>query len=228
MDEVLDAGIIDFQSADVNSVLEVYAEFVNRTVIRPAQLPGEQIILKTQTALSRQEIIHALDSVLQMNGITMIPVDEKFVKAVPNAQVLQEAAEFYGNDPAGLPETGTYVTHVARLKYAQPSEVQQILTQFAKVPNGILPVDSSQILVLRDYAANIKRMVEMIEKVDVITPQEFKHKVIPIKYALAEDIANVIGSLSTGGPMPLCPVKTSRSFSPLSALYAMNRPSGTT
>jgi len=66
-------------------------------------------------------------------------------------------------------------------------------------PNPILPIDSSQILVLRDFTENVKRMLEMIAEIDVVVPSEYISEVIPIKYALAGDIASALNSLSTGG-----------------------------
>ena len=75
----------------------------------------------------------------------------------------------------------------------------QVLQPFAKIPNAILPIDSSQILVLRDYTENVKRMLEMIKEVDVAVPSEFVDEVIPIKYALASEIASALNSLSSGG-----------------------------
>ena len=68
-----------------------------------------------------------------------------------------------------------------------------------KIPNAILPIDSSQILVLRDYAENVKRMLELIEAIDVAVPSEYVSEVIPIKYAQAADIAGALNSLSSGG-----------------------------
>ena len=76
----------------------------------------------------------------------------------------------------------------------------QALQPFAKLPAiAILPIDTSQILVLRDYSENVKRMLEMIKKVDVAVPSEYISEVIPIKYALAAEIASALNSLSSGG-----------------------------
>jgi len=54
-------------------------------------------------------------------------------------------------------------------------------------------------MILRDYAENVKRMVEMLERIDQPTPMEITSEVIPIKYALASDIQQVLGSLGGGG-----------------------------
>ena len=91
-EELIPAGTINFPATDLNQVLQIYSELVNRTVLRPANLPAPLITLKTQTPLTKKEAIEAFDAVLGMNGITMINIGDKFVKAVPTTQAGQEGA----------------------------------------------------------------------------------------------------------------------------------------
>jgi general secretion pathway protein D len=201
--KVVPAGMIDFRQADVNLVLQLYAEMVNRTILRPATLPAATITLKTQTDLTEKEALQALDASLAMNGIAMIPVDEKFLKAVPiaNAGQAGQVGRLYDtNSLSSMAELGSYVTYIVQLHYAKPSEMQAILQPFASAaPNPIMPVESTQMLVLRDNVENVKRMLEMVQRIDQNLPQEYTSEVIPIKYALASDIASALNSLSTGG-----------------------------
>jgi len=198
-EEPLPEGMIDFRGADLNQVLEIYSLMVKRTLLRPATLPTPTIILKTQGQLTMREGVQALEAVLALNGITMVNVGEKFVKVVAEAQSGSAAAPFGTNSAAQLPEMGQYVTHVVQVKYVKPSDLVAPLTPFIKIPNAILPLDTSQILVLRDYAENVKRMLEMVAKIDVVVPSEFVQEVIAIKYAKASDIAGALNSLSSGG-----------------------------
>jgi general secretion pathway protein D len=198
-EELLPPGMIDFRGADLKQVLDIYSLMVNRTVLRPANLPTPTIDLKTQGKLTMSEGIMALKAVLQLNGIGMVDVGDKFVKVVPQPQLNQEGAPFSKENAGELPEMGQYITHVVQLKYTKPSEMVPILQPFAKLPNAILPVETSQILVLRDNTENVKRMLEMIEKIDINVPAEFISEVIPIKYALSSDIASALNSLSSSG-----------------------------
>lgn len=199
-EEMLPAGVINFPATDLNQVLQIYAELVNRTILRPTSLPAPTISLKTQTPLTRKEAKEAFDAVLALNGIAMIDIGEKFVKVVPTAQAGQVGAPFSKQPLDQIPDMGQFVTHVVQLTYAKPSEMVAALTPFASAgQQGILPIDSSQILVLRDYSENVKRMLEMIKKIDVAIPSEYISEVIPIKYALSSDIANALNSLSSGG-----------------------------
>lgn len=197
-EQVIPAGEINFPATDINQVLSIYGELVNRTILRPTALPAQLITLKTQTPLTRSEAIQAFDTVFAMNGITTINIGDKFVKVVPTPQAATEAAVFDTNDMTRLPEADQYVTHIVQVTNAKPSELVQALQPFAKVPNSILAIDSSGILVIRDFSANVKRMLEMIKQIDVATPLDYDSEVIPIKYALASDIQNALSSLGGG------------------------------
>ena len=196
--EMIPPGLIDFQGVDASQVLEVYAQLVGRTLLR-ASLPNAQIVLKTETPLTRAEAIQALQAVLAMNGIAVINVGDKFVKVLPVDQAGTAAEQFNSANPEQLPELGSYITRIVQLQYVKPSMMVPIIQPFSKAPNAILPIDDNGILVLRDNAENVKRMLEMIKAVDIIVPAEYTNEVIPIKYAMADDIASVLSSLESAG-----------------------------
>ena len=82
----------NFPSIDINQFLTFYAELIGRTILRPAALPAPAITLKTQSPLTRKEALQAFDTLLAMNGITIIKIGDKFAKAVPAASAFQEGA----------------------------------------------------------------------------------------------------------------------------------------
>ena len=196
-EETIPAGNINFQGVDVSEVLLVYSRLVGRTLLR-AGLPNAPIILKTETPLTKTEAIQALQAVLALNGIAVINVGEKFVKVVPSAEANTAGAAFNNVDATNLPNMGSYITHIVQLKYVKPSEVVPAITPFAKL-NSIVPLDSNGIIIVRDYAENVKRMLEMIAQIDVNVPAVYISEVIPIKYALAGDIATALNSLGGSG-----------------------------
>ena len=61
-EEMVPAGDINFQGVDVDQVLDVYARYVGRTLLR-AGLPSAKIVLRTETSLTRSEVIQALQGV---------------------------------------------------------------------------------------------------------------------------------------------------------------------
>jgi type II secretory pathway component GspD/PulD (secretin) len=198
-DRVLPAGTVWFQASPLEQVLTFYAELSGRTILRPSALPDTAITLKTQTELTTREALEAIDSVLALNDITMIPTGKKFVTAIPSNQVTQEAPEFVDTERADLPEASQYITKLVTLEHVLPSEAVELIQGFSKVSDGIVALDESKTLVLRDYAANIKRMMEILERVDVERELDYSLEVIPIKYGKVDEIYATMSSLISGG-----------------------------
>ena len=197
-EEMIPAGTINFPAADLKEVLKIYSELVNRTILQPANLGSPQITLKTQTPLTKREALQAFEAVFALNGISLVNIGDKFVKVVPAVQAHTEGAINDTRSASELPDLGQYVTHVAQLKYTKPSEMVPALQPFAKL-NSLLPMDGSMILIIRDYTENVKRMLEMIDKIDVNVPSEFISEVIAIKYAKASEMADALNSLGASG-----------------------------
>jgi general secretion pathway protein D len=199
-EDVIPEGTIDIRKMDLDQFLSLYADYANRTVLRPTALAAQQISLTTKGSLTRREALQAFDTVLGLNGVSMINVGEKFVKAVPQTQAGQEGQPFSKTEMGDIPELGQFTSHIVQLKNVKPSEIVPVLQPLSKTQaGGLLPIDSSNILLIRDYSENVKRMLELVKQVDIPTPSEFVSEVIPIKYAKATEIANALNSLSTGG-----------------------------
>ena len=195
----IEAGTIDLKGAPLEQVFDVYQDYSGRTVLRPYTLPAQGITLRNATPMSKREAVQALDSVLALNGIVMIRLGELFVKAVPAAQADKEGGDIDTNKAKDLPEAEQFITKVVTLKTAKPSEVAQVITAFSKTPAGVTPIDSNNTLVLRDYASNVRRMMELIEKIDVIPEKDFTLEVIPIRYGKVSDIFATMSALISGG-----------------------------
>lgn len=199
-DQIFEPLSINWTAATLEQVLELYSDFVGRNLLRPATLPKAEIVLKQTTRLTKLEVVRMIEAALYLNQVSVVNVGEKFVTVVPTAEAFKIPGIINTNDFSSLPALGSIVTHVVQLKYTKPTEMVQILTPFASgtAANPIMAVDSSGMLVLRDNVANVKRMLEMIDKVDQVAQSEIVSEVIPIKYAKAEEIASALSSVGGG------------------------------
>ncbi len=196
---------LNFVGMPMEQVLDEYSRLVNRTLLRANQgagiLPDKATItLKTKDSLTHEEAIQALEVVLGMNGVTIVPMGEKFAKVVTEAMASQSGGSVSTNDAAHIQDMGKFVTQIVQWKYATAQDINDVLKLFAKNPqSSIIAIPSTQTIILRDYAENVKRMLEMLERIDQPMLLEIKPEVIKIKYALASDIQQVIGSLGGSG-----------------------------
>ena len=201
-ERTLDPTLTRLLNQPLEQVMELYAEVTGRTVLRSPAVNFDliKLTLNTKTPLTEREFLQAIDSLLALNQIAVIATGEKFLTVVPMAAALQEGAAFNTNSVGELPEASQYITKIIQVTNAKPSEIIAAIQPFAKLPGGILPIDATGVIVLRDNAINIKRMMEVLAKIDVAVPSDEEFKVIPVNYALAADVAQVLGSFTASGP----------------------------
>jgi general secretion pathway protein D len=192
--------IINFKNMPLDQFLDEYAAISKRTVLRAANLPlTAQVNFRPSTPLTPEERLQMYDTILALNQITMIPTGEKAVLAVPSQQALQEGAAFSNNKPEEYAEASQFVTHVIKVQHVNVTEAAETLKQFAKNQNGILALETTKTLILRDYAINVKRMLEVLKKIDVEVEQEYVFEVIPIKFGKVEELYQTLQSVISGG-----------------------------
>lgn len=186
----------------LEQVLRIYGKLTGRTVLFGQGLNLQtQITYRPVKALSVKETIEALDTVLALNLITTVPQGDNFVVFVPAQQATQVGGKFSQAKAADYAEAAQYQTHIVQVKHIDPEEAVQLVKMFASAQgaNGIVALTSTKTLVLRDYAINVKRMLEVLERVDVEIEDDYKLEVLPIKYGKVEDIFATMQSVIGGG-----------------------------
>ncbi len=195
-----DDQVTSFKKMPLNQFLDEYAAASGRTVLKGTGLPQAEIDFNAQTKLTAVERLQMYDTILALNGVTMIPTGEKAVLAVPTAQAMLEGGAFSRTtNSAAYPEASQFVTHIVQVKHIAVEEAVDTLKAFAKNQGGIIGLPSTKTLVLRDYAINVKRMLEILAKVDVEVDQDYVLEVISIKYGRVEDIYATMSSVIGGG-----------------------------
>ncbi len=159
---------IDFRNADLDQVLALYQEISGRTVIKGI-LPRPPITFANQTPLTRVQALQLLDTALAQNGIAMVLSGDTAVKAVPVATAPMESPPEITLPWEQLPDSGSYMMRKVQLKEMRPSEVVPVLQPLAKTPNALLPIDADNLLIIRDYSSNVRRMLEVLQELERTT-----------------------------------------------------------
>jgi hypothetical protein len=183
-EKVMPAQLIKFEEAELGQVLKIYAEISGRSIIRAENLPGIKVTFSNQTPMTAVEALQALDTVLAAQGIAMVFLGTQYVKAVPAAVAHLEAGPVVELKPEQLPDSSSFLIYIVMLKDGKGSQVPHALQPFAKLPNSIIMIGGSHppsksgvpnlpatlfgskddLLILRDYSSNVRRMLQVLEK----------------------------------------------------------------
>jgi len=181
---------LKFDGSSSDIVLLAYARETKRTLLMAPDVPKVNITLRSQTALTRREYLQAIQTALNMNGIALLPVGDKFLKVVTAAAYRPSAPQTLFEEPANgqHEELGEMVSQMVQLKYITIDEVKGVLDGFKRPQGLILVFERTNSILITDAAENVNRMLEIIHFLDQPHNAREEVNVRPIKYAKAATI----------------------------------------
>ena len=165
-----------------NAPLKVLIDYVSQefslNILYDEQVGNQRITIKAPIKLPRSAVPNLLESALRMKGLAMIDAGQPgWRRVVP----LQQAARVPG--AAAGAGAGEAVTQVFRLKYSEATKLDTVVKPFLTQPGASsFPLPEQSLLVVSDYAGNLKRVAELIESVDRPN-QEVGIEFVPVKHA---------------------------------------------
>ena len=181
-------------------IFSIYSELTGKMVLYSPELTGTvNLVTAAGLELTTEEAVEAITTSLALANVVLVPMGEKFVKAVPKEEAIQHAPEMTPENEADIPQSGVFLTRTVRLSSSTPSEVAEILRPMSANPDGMIAIDSTQILILHDYAVNIRQMLDVIQKIDIEPELDYSLEVIPIKYSKVTDLYGTMNALISGG-----------------------------
>lgn len=206
---VLKRGAV-MQGIDLDTLLEEYSELTGKTIIQAINLPKVTFNFSTKNDFTRSEAKTFYETLMSTRGIAIVEVNAKVVQAIPSAEVVKSPPPITVLNKEDLPQGDVYINYVHKLKHVKASETVELLVAFAKSPQAVTAVESTGTIVLRDFSNNVRRMLDMLEYIDVEEINDQEIAVVKIKYALSADIAQVIGTYTANGPTSQRPATNTR------------------
>ncbi len=181
---------LEFEGAPLEIVLQNYSDVTKRTLLLGPNVPNVNITLRSQGFLSRAEYLEAIRSVLAMHGVALIAEGEKFVRVVPGNKAREEPMPILEDaDREALGETSRLVSQLIKLKHIEFAEADKAIKPLLHSARGqIHHFELINSLMVTDTEANVRRMLQMIEHLDVPVPVHEEPAVVKIEFAKASEI----------------------------------------
>lgn len=191
----------NLEDADLAELVNHISGLTGRRFIYGAKVRDIKVTVVSPTPVTLDEAYEAFLSILQANGMTVVP-HGRFLKIVDSGGIATKTPSLYSRG-APVPDTDRMVTRLYRLKYASADEVSKILAKFKTKEGDITAYEAGQLLILTDTGANIRRLIRIIEEVDLGGVSN-KMWVEPIHYGAAADVAKKLNDIydlnsKTGG-----------------------------
>ncbi len=183
---------LKFEQSPVDMVLAAYAEVTGRTLLIAPDIPKAAITLRSnpQTELTKEKYLEAIERILNMNGIVLMPIGEVFLR-VENAKTVMKRGfetEFGEAPELGIDPKGQFVSQMVQLKHMPVDEARKAIEGFKRDDGQLQLFERTNSILILDSAENVNRMLEIIKFIDQPLVVREEVNVRTIKYAKAADI----------------------------------------
>lgn len=186
-----------FVDADVDAVFEELERLTGQSVLRPQALPNAQITFLPQRPLSREDRIIALESLLSLNGISLVQMSDRFLKAVPSSTVLTESPELIVGSTLDLRPTEAVFAKIFRLDFLSADEataaVQPLLGG-----TGLITLQRANWLLIADSLTNLQRVERVLGEIDRKQERREEIRFFQIRNLPVREVLANLNSLSEG------------------------------
>jgi len=184
----------DFPNADIQDIVKAISELTGKNFIIDNGLRGK-ITIVAPSKITVAEAYKAFLSALAINGYAVVP-SGKFLKIRSARNAQRDSIETYSG--AYYPNSDQMITRIIHLKHISADAVNRDLRILTSKDGEFSVYTPTNSLIMSDYGSNIDRVMKIIEQLDVPGFDD-QLEVIPVRYAKAKDIADLISKIVNKG-----------------------------
>ncbi len=186
----------NLRNADIVQVINLISELTGKSFLVDDKVRGKVTII-APTEVTLEEAYQIFLSVLEIQGFTIVP-QGPIIKIIPSRDVKDNPIPTATDTQhAFSPATESFVTQLVPLQYADANDIRGLLTPLVSKESSLLAYAPTNSLIVTDTVANINRLLKIITALDVESPSVI-FKVVTLKFAQAEQIANALRSAIEG------------------------------
>ena len=192
-----EAVTLNFVNADIDGVARAMGAILKQQFVVDPRVKGTMTLYSDAPLSPREAYLNFL-AALRGLGFTVVEVGGLY-KIVPEADAkLQTGTVSIGERTTRGGDQ--VITQVFRLNYENANNLVPVLRPLISPNNTINANPGNNTLVITDYADNLQRIGKIIAAMD--TPSSGDVEVIPLRHAVAADIATLVQRLTDSGGSP--------------------------
>lgn len=186
-----------FVDADIDTVFQQLETLTGKSVLRPQSIPAIQITFLPNQPLTNEEKIVAIESLLSLNGISLVELSDKFVKAIPSASIMAESPNLIVGSTLEMRPTEAVYAKIFKLDFLTADEalaaVQPILGG-----GGVVSLQKSNWLLVVDALTNLQRIETLLDQIDRKQASNEEVRFFQIRNLPVQDLQQSLETLASG------------------------------
>jgi general secretion pathway protein D len=203
-DSELDLITLDFKDAELSFVIESIAQMTGKNFIYDDRVRGRVTVI-SPAPISHEQAYAVFESMLQVKGFTTVETPGGALKVIPIREAKESSVDTRSSYQAPA-NRDRFITRLIPLRYIDAESIVNTLKPLISKEAAMAAYAPTNTVILTESASNIRRMLSILESIDVDTYKE-ELTVIQIEHADAATLAQQISEIykaevSTAGAAP--------------------------
>jgi general secretion pathway protein D len=189
-------GPIQMRGETLEAVLFQLEKWTGRSVIRPQALPATEGYTISLPPMTKSEAVLAIETMLDLSGIAVNPLGDKFLKVVPIGLARTEAPEMIDGSTLGLAPSGRIAAKLFSLSFLRVNELKDQITPLLN-PNlgGPVLFEKTNAVLITDSVSTLQRIEQLIRQLDQPIASSIQPKFYSLHFAKASDLVNKVTAI---------------------------------
>ena len=190
--------VFNFDNADVEVVIQAAAEIVGFNYVLAPAARGRKVTVQTIGRISKDDVFSVLLTILDVNGLTAVRSGNVY-RIIPREGAPQNSIRtVVGNEVDPSRPGDEYLSQIVTLKYISAQEAVNLLRPFIAGQGGVIAHRETNLIIITDTAANIRRLLDILKLADVKVAVD-ELQIIPIRNADAQELSLLLNQMFSTG-----------------------------
>jgi general secretion pathway protein D len=190
--------VFNFDNADIEVVIQAAAEIVGFNYVLAPPARGRKVTVQTIGKIASDDVFNVLLTILDVNGLAAVRSGNLY-RIIPREGASQAPVRtIVGREVDPAVPGDQVLTQIVRLQYVSAAEAVALLRPFVPAQGAVSAHRESNLLLLTDTAANIRRLLDIVKLIDVEVSLD-EPQIIKIQHADAQELAQLISQLFATG-----------------------------
>ncbi len=192
-------GPIKLRDVGIDQILELLERWTGKSLLRPPALPTTTVSLNLNEAVTKEQAIRAIETLLNLNGVALTPLDDHFLKVTTLAAAKAEAPELIAGSTLEMPPTGQVMSKLFKLKFLRVTEFVPQVTGLLNAAGGAPAVfEKANAVLITDSLSTLQRIETLVQQLDRPVAASLQPKFYQLSYAKAGEVVNKLHSMFAG------------------------------
>jgi len=186
---------LDFNDVELAVVIDTIARLTGRNFIYDDKVRGRVTVI-SPAPMTPEQAYAVFESILQVKGFTTVETPGGAVKVIPIRDAKESSVETLGARQE-TPNRDRFVTRLIPLRYIDAEDIASTLKPLASKEALLVAYAPTNTIILTDSSANIRRLLGIIDAIDVETHKEHL-AVLKVQHAdaasLGEQLSEIYGA----------------------------------